>query len=118
MKLIIGGAFQGKRDYVKETYGVREEDIVTCTADGAPEEAACYDRYENYIRYCMRQGNRDYYRIPEGKIIIMTDIFCGVVPMDREQRAFREECGRVMTFYAKNAESVERIFAGLALKLK
>lgn len=119
MKLIIGGEYQGKRDYVKQTFGIREEEIWDCTPDGPPEETAvCYDHYENYVLYCMRRGIGDCRKVPEGKIILMTDVFCGVVPMDREQRAFREECGRVMTYLAGQADTVVRVFAGLPLRLK
>lgn len=119
MKLIIGGAYQGKRDYVKEVFGLKDEEIFDCRpGDELDPKAAAYDHYENYVLTCMRKKNREYLNVPEDKVLIFTDIYCGVVPMDTEQRAWREECGRAMTALAKRAESVERIFCGLPEKLK
>ena len=35
MDLIIGGAYQGKTDYVRRTYNLSEEDICDCALQGA-----------------------------------------------------------------------------------
>mgnify|MGYP002767657785 CR=1 FL=1 len=47
-----------------------------------------------------------------------TDISQGIVPVDRELRAWREEAGRAMVKMAEASQSVTRIFAGLPLTLK
>ena len=33
MKLIIGGAYQGKRDFAKAAFSLTESDIFTCTGE-------------------------------------------------------------------------------------
>ncbi|MFR6393894.1 MAG: bifunctional adenosylcobinamide kinase/adenosylcobinamide-phosphate guanylyltransferase [Oscillospiraceae bacterium] len=50
--------------------------------------------------------------------MICTDVSCGVVPMDRVQRLWREEVGRTVCALARRADSVTRVFCGLPLRLK
>ena len=52
------------------------------------------------------------------KVIIMDDIFCGVVPADPELRAWRELCGRTLTALAQKADKVTRLFCGIPKTLK
>lgn len=55
MHLIIGGAYQGKLDYAKNTFGIEEADICICTANEEPDfTKRCLVHYEEYIRYCLR----------------------------------------------------------------
>ena len=51
-------------------------------------------------------------------VVICTDVSCGVVPMDRVQRLWREEVGRTVCALARRADSVPRVFCGLPLRLK
>lgn len=127
MDLIIGGAYQGKLEYAKKIYGLTDDDIFTC--DGEAEidfSKRCIYHFENHLYKMMElesssapyaaEYDRFYFR--EDAIIIMDDIFCGVVPTYGEARAWREYCGRTMTKLAKKADTVTRIFCGLPLKLK
>lgn len=52
------------------------------------------------------------------KILIVTDISGGLVPMEAEYRAWREMNGRLMLYLSKEADSVTRIFCGLPQMLK
>lgn len=52
------------------------------------------------------------------KILLCEDIACGVVPIDPEQRAWREAVGRMNAMLAARAERVTRIFCGLPMELK
>ena len=120
MHFVIGGAYQGKLDYAREQFSLKEEDICTCTKDAAPDfSARCLNHYENYILFCLRQQNRDYDGLlsPDA-VVIADDIFCGVVPVDEETRAWREECGRALTAIAKKADTVTRLFCGIPRRLK
>ena len=51
-------------------------------------------------------------------VVLCTDVSCGVVPMDKTQRLWREEVGRAVCALARQADSVTRIFCGLPLRLK
>ena len=58
--------------------------------------------------------------LPElaGSVVICEDIFCGVVPVDPEMRAWREMTGRLLAYLSGKAAHVFRIFLGLEQKLK
>ena len=45
-------------------------------------------------------------------------ISCGVVPVDEFSRKWRDETGRIYQELANEADIVDRIFAGLSLRLK
>lgn len=118
MDLIIGGAYQGKLDYAREHFGIEEQDICICTEQERPDfEKRCLVHYEKYLLYCLR--SKEEKQLPrQDAVVIAEDIFCGVVPIDPEIRAWREEAGRGLTALAHSADTVTRIFCGLPLKLK
>ena len=51
-------------------------------------------------------------------ILILQDIFCGVVPMGAENRTWRQRTGRLARYLSKEAQQVSRIFCGLEQRLK
>ena len=119
MDLIIGGAFQGKLDYARKTFDLREEEICTCTSDGEPDwNARCLCRMEEYVLYCVRHGIPCEEKYRPDAVLIGRDIFCGVVPIDPEERAWREETGRFFSRLSRQADSVTRLFCGIPQKLK
>ena len=55
----------------------------------------------------------------EGKdVLILEDIFCGVVPLGAENRAWRQNTGRLAQYLSREATQVSRIFCGLEQRLK
>ncbi|MEA4965730.1 MAG: hypothetical protein VB055_07910 [Oscillospiraceae bacterium] len=119
MELILGGAYQGKRDYAIQNFGLTEGDICTCTADCLPDRSArCLDRLEEYVLCCVRQGVAPDPDFREDAILIGRDIFCGVVPIDPEIRLWREETGRFFARLSARADHVTRLFCGLPQALK
>jgi hypothetical protein len=46
MQLIIGGAYQGKLEYAKKTYNLKDEDIFECSLDGALEYKSCINHLD------------------------------------------------------------------------
>lgn len=56
--------------------------------------------------------------ILKSSVIIGDEISGGVVPVDKFERLWRDETGRVYKFLASEADIVDRIFAGLPLRLK
>lgn len=124
LRLIIGGAYQGKRAFAEERFGLKPADIVTCTGEAPDFSGKCLDRLEEYTLACVRAGRdstavfRENRGCWEDAVLILGDISAGVVPMDREMRAWREENGRLGRYLAEQAESVHRIFCGLEQRLK
>ncbi len=125
MELIIGGAYQGKLDHAKEKYGLKEEEIFRCTEDGRIDFGAkCIYGIENYTLWCVKNGTDalSVFKAEEARwqdsILIAEDIFCGVVPVEKEMRAWREMTGRLLAYLSGKAVHVFRIFLGLEQKLK
>ena len=54
----------------------------------------------------------------QDKILIVNDISQGIVPMERENRDWREMTGRAMLYISKEADEVYRVFCGLGSKIK
>ena len=56
MVLIIGGAYQGKTAYAKQTYGIQDTDIFTCSGEALNLSARCLRHLERFARACVRAG--------------------------------------------------------------
>ena len=112
MILIIGGAAQGKLDYVLQKTGYAPDQVAH-----TPEEARSKPVFD---------GLEQWPHLDEGAllavnpdlILICDEVGCGVVPVDPAQRAWREDVGRLCCRLAQRAERVERIFCGLPMILK
>ena len=124
MHLIIGGTYQGKRQFAEERFGLKTEDIFSCAGEDPDFSHKCLDRLEEFTLACVKAGrdsvaffreNRERW---EDSALILGDISAGVVPVDAEMRAWREENGRLGRYLAEQAESVHRIFCGLEQRLK
>ena len=60
-------------------------------------------------------------RILEGNpqvIILCDEIGCGIVPMEKEEREYRELVGRIMGMVVSRAQRVERLVCGIPQVLK
>ena len=120
MILIIGGAYQGKLDFAKEAFGVTDDEVHTCTSGEIDFSKRCVYKIEEFT-----SGNPDpigYFEAHredwQDSILICQDIFCGVVPMGAENRAWRQNTGRLCQYLSREAERVSRIFCGLEQRLK
>ena len=123
MKLIFGGAFQGKLEYVHKNFDIKT--ICECNETAEPDfskDVVC--ALEKFVLKCVRDGVEaaDYFRENkekwQDKVLILTDVSQGIVPMDAELRAFREMNGRLMLYLASEAEEVIRVFCGIGKKVK
>ena len=118
MILVIGGAYQGKLDFAKETLGVSE--IFTCTGPEIDFSKTCIYQIEEFTAHhpdpvAYFRDHRDRW---QDSVLIMQDIFCGVVPMGAENRAWRQKTGRLAQYLSGEADRVSRIFCGLEHRLK
>lgn len=108
MKLIIGGAFQGKEAYALEHFAGK-----TLVKD-----------FHKRVLEMLRQGidplnyvksHLEEYR---DKVILCEDISCGVVPVDPLMRQWREALGSALGVISRESDEVIRVFCGIGLKLK
>lgn len=124
MNLIIGGAYMGKRTFAMERYGFSEEDICDVAVDGLDFRKPCSTHLEAFVSFCIQremdavvwfQSHRDCWR---DSVLICRDISAGIVPLQPEDRRWREETGRLLQYLAGEAEHVYRVFCGLGVALK
>ena len=120
MILIIGGAYQGKLDFAKETFGITDADIYACSTDEIDFSKRCIDQIEDFTAHHTDPvGYFEVHREDwQNSILILRDIFCGVVPMGAENRAWRQRTGRLAQYLSREAVQVSRIFCGLEQRLK
>jgi len=119
MIFIIGGAYQGKLDYAKEKLQITDADIFDCKDDGIIDtEKKCIYHFEEYIKFAYKKNDLSLPKFRRDAVVIMNDIFCGVVPVDTELRAYREFAGHMGTAITKISDKVIRVFCGLGQVLK
>ncbi|MGI6031652.1 MAG: bifunctional adenosylcobinamide kinase/adenosylcobinamide-phosphate guanylyltransferase [Eubacteriales bacterium] len=122
MRLIVGGAYQNKLEYAQKTYGplpVREG--ADCPLEAA-EPAALLHGLHHLIRR-MVEEKKPVEQLLRGHIgpdtvVVCDEVGCGVVPMDRLERQWREETGRACCRLAEQARTVDRVVCGLPQRIK
>ena len=120
MILIIGGAYQGKLEFAKTAFGIADADVFTCTGGEIDFTKRCIDHIEAFVysNPDALESFKSHRAQWQDSILILQDIFCGVVPMGAENRAWRQNTGRLAQYLSKEAAQVSRIFCGLEQRLK
>lgn len=113
MILVIGGRAQGKLAFAKKELGVTE------FSDGVLGELACLYNFQEAVRHGADRTALDAYltRHPDA-VILCDEVGCGIVPIEKEERLWREEVGRLCCYLAERAEHVYRVFCGIGTKIK
>ena len=109
MILITGGRYQGKLSYA-QSIACPENTIIDNCDDMIRQELGDGETPENVIA-----GWRN---VPEDSILILNDVSMGIVPIDKNERVFRETVGKVGVMLAENADSIYRVFCGIPMKIK
>lgn len=118
MTLIIGGAGQGKLAYALDKTGLGPEEVAH-----TPEEARTrriFAHLEAWVRTVEDpDGPMTDLLVANPEVILLCDeVGCGVVPLDRDERAWRELVGRICCELAEQAAAVYRVCCGLGAQLK
>ncbi len=126
MFLVFGGAYQGKLDYSLKTYKKGANEVFHCS-DGLPEIDLAKEVINGihlFMMACIKNGIdiQDFWESNldklKDKVLICDDISCGIVPMVQDERLWREEVSRSLTFLANHSAEVTRVFCGLGLRLR
>ena len=113
MILVVGGLSSGKRDYVKTQYGYTDSEISSSLSENFP---VLYDLQE--LINTDADAERIFPMLLSKRVVICTEIGCGIVPLDAGERQKREAVGRICINLAREAERVVRIQCGLSQILK
>ena len=112
MILIVGGAGQGKLDYVLQKTGYTPDQVAH-----SPEEAKTKPIFDGLEQWPHLDEEELLTANPD-LILICDEVGCGVVPLDRADRDRREAVGRLCCDLAAQAEAVYRVNCGIAMQLK
>lgn len=136
MELYIGGYAQGKLSYVSGKYPkaliVDERDFEWYIQEKKDcRNSIILNHFHLCVKDLLAKGNsvekiqelidRFVDRMDNDKnrlMIICDEIGNGIVPMEKEERIYREETGRLLIRIATKATSVERVLCGIAQKIK
>lgn len=132
MKLIIGGAFQGKRDFAFHL--VEKEPGRALLADGETDsldQALCCDilcGFQEYVRrFFIEEADGDrklrefidcLIKENPGVIVTANELGCGIVPIEKNDRILRERSGDACQFLAGFSDEVYRVVCGLPVLIK
>lgn len=146
MEFIIGGCFQGKSEFARRRYEkeraclLSEEEWFALAADGRRDTwekaytAPVLEHLEAYIqRIAMKEGEgyslvekkqrilawleEVFARNPKG-MIVMDEVGCGVVPIQKEAREYRDLAGVAGQFVAGRADAVYRLLMGIEERIR
>ena len=124
MVLILGAAHAGKRDAARKLYTITEfADGGSCDLSQVMAETAICD-YHVLVRRLLASGQspqdftKRYISENPNAIVLMNEIGCGIVPLEREERIWREECGICARMIAENADTVIRVVCGIPQAIK
>ena len=115
MILIIGGAFQGKLAYALKAYNLTENDVCDLAISDPVPGCKCYLHLEALSR---REDVTPYLPLFRDAVVITREVNGGIVPMDGQERAWRERHGVLVQRLAREAEHVTRVLCGLTEVLK
>ena len=122
MILVIGGANQGKLLYTMKKWGVAQTQLSTDFENA--ENARVFHNFQQAVQNSLNAGEDpikklEYLLTCNPELIVLCDeVGCGVVPMDREERIWRETVGRLCCRMAERADEVYRVFCGIPMRLK
>lgn len=114
MIFIVGGAYQGKYRYAREhfpeyeiinNYHLKVWDEISSGLDSIK-------LVEEYLDGLIPEGGFD--RL----VIISNELGYGLVPVDKLEREYREQNGRVNCYLAKRADEVYRVISGIGTRIK
>lgn len=130
MELYIGGYAQGKLGYVMSQHNSAKvfdniEDFMN--AGASLDGGRILNGLHLIIKRLLDGGcsaeelERKIMQLAEDvpdAIIICNEIGCGIVPLDKAERLYRELTGRILVKLASKAEKVVRITCGIPQRIK
>jgi Adenosyl cobinamide kinase/adenosyl cobinamide phosphate guanylyltransferase len=126
MRLVIGGRYNGKLNYVMEKYHYSENDIINGNEINIhkPQYKKVINNYHLFIKKLL-ENNIDSIKITTEVLknsniqtIICDELGGGIVPLDEFDRIYIDTVGICCQIISKHSSSVERIYFGIPLIIK
>lgn len=111
----MGGKYSGKLNYFRNL-GFEKTEITS-------DFAAVYKLNDILYELLKNGGNPAEWAVENllkksGFTVVCDELGCGIVPADKFSRDYREAVGRICCMLAKEANIVERVYAGVPLMIK
>ena len=106
MIFITGPLYAGKEEYIRKALGWGAEDFAANAVRDVQKLVPCDD-----LEFLADE-------LAGRKVVIATEVGCGVVPVDPAERRWREEAGRLSCLLAERADTVIRVCGGIPQLLK
>ena len=124
MVVVTGGTGQGKYTYVLKKYAPAEiTDGAVCPLENLVQ-AVCICNYHMAVKRMLEAGTdpvaftEELCRRNPACIVILPEIGCGIIPMEKSERIWREQVGRCGCMIAGYADTVIRMTCGIPAALK
>ena len=124
MILIIGALNAGKRDISSKFYHIQKFCDGQTASYTDVMNAEAVTNYHLLIQRLLNDGKspEDFTNrfISENftALVIMNEVGAGIVPIQREERVWREKCGICSRIIAEKSDSVIRVICGIPQVLK
>ena len=126
MELYIGGFAQGKLAYVRKKYPQYTDlDVMDGSMPcGFHQHFKIWNHFHLWVKRRLLEGGDPESELEQfltaypDSIIICDEIGNGIIPLDHEERQYREYTGRLLCRIAKEAVCGERIICGVGCRIK
>ena len=108
MKLYIGGAYQGQLELAR----------------AENPDALIFEDFHEAVQEAMQRGEdarafaQHMIAAHPDAVIVANEVGAGVVPVQAQERAFREAVGRALCVIAQEAQQVTRVVCGIGVRIK
>lgn len=109
MILIIGGVFQGKHDFAEKKLNIPSEKIFDGFHLKVKEHFLNGEDCGEFLDKIFKGGF---------EVIISDEVGSGIVPTDKNERAWREAVGRSLCTAAEKCSEVWRVCCGIGIRIK
>lgn len=114
MIFIVGGVYQGKREYALENYQDNYNIIEGYQHKVREQLRAKKDPIKEAEKF-LEENSRE----NTGELVIISDeVGCGLVSVDAFEREYTEQTGRVNCYLAEHANQVIRVICGIGKRIK
>ncbi len=119
MELIIGAKAQGKLDYAKKLYNISDFEV----SDSLVSGKKVINNLQKIVFNLSLEGSDAFEIITSFAekndcIFICDEVGSGVVPIEKSDRFYRDEVGKICCHLAEKSCKVHRVFCGIGSRIK
>lgn len=116
---IFGGAFNGKYDRII-SLGYKSSDIFDCKVENIANigDKKCVYNIQNLLLNDMFSVENVLEKLKNAEIVVCDDVSSGIVPLNKQDRIYRDNVGKLCCILTEKAEIVERVYFGIPMVIK